>query len=99
MIKGWLDAAGKTHEQVYDVAWSGGPTPRWTTFDAKLLGVELPKDVPATTFATGSSQQREVSRFHIGSWQIGQLSNLRPSATALTAAGRRSDDADPGRAP
>jgi Protein of unknown function (DUF3604) len=24
VIKGWLDAAGKTHEQVYDVAWSGG---------------------------------------------------------------------------
>jgi Protein of unknown function (DUF3604) len=102
LIKGWLDAAGKTHEQVYDVAWSGGrkpgrdgklppvgtvnvteatytnaigapyltafwkdpafdpaqrafyyvrvieiPTPRWTTFDAKLLGVALPKDVPA----------------------------------------------------
>ena len=23
MIKGWVDAAGKTHEQVYDVAWSG----------------------------------------------------------------------------
>ncbi len=104
VIKGWLDAAGKTHEQVYDVAWSGGrkpgrdgtlppvgntvnvteatytnaigapyltafwrdpafdpeqrafyyvrvieiPTPRWTTFDAKLLGVALPKDVPAS---------------------------------------------------
>ena len=23
VIKGWLDAAGKTHEKVYDVAWSG----------------------------------------------------------------------------
>lgn len=23
MIKGWLDAEGKTHEQVYDLAWSG----------------------------------------------------------------------------
>jgi hypothetical protein len=22
------------------------PTPRWTTFDAKIFGVELPKDVP-----------------------------------------------------
>ncbi len=102
VIKGWMDAAGKTHEKVYDVAWSGGrkpgangklppvgntvnikeasytnsigapilsaywkdpafnpsekafyyvrvveiPTPRWTTFDAKIFGVELPKDVP-----------------------------------------------------
>ena len=24
IIKGWLDAKGKTHEKVYDVAWSGG---------------------------------------------------------------------------
>jgi Protein of unknown function (DUF3604) len=104
VIKGWLDASGKTHEQVYDVAWSGGrnpgrdgrlpavgntvdvqdasysntigapyltahwkdprfdpdqrafyyvrvleiPTPRWTTYDAKQLGVRLQDDVPAT---------------------------------------------------
>ena len=104
VVKGWLDAQGKTYEKVYDVAWSGKrkpgkkgklppvgntvdvknasytnaigavalesywkdpafdpkqrafyyvrvleiPTPRWTTFDAKLFGVELPKDVPAS---------------------------------------------------
>ena len=23
VIKGWLDASGKTHEKVYDAAWSG----------------------------------------------------------------------------
>jgi hypothetical protein len=27
IIKGWLDANGKTHEKVYDVAWSGGRKP------------------------------------------------------------------------
>jgi hypothetical protein len=27
IIKGWLDADGKTHEKVYDVAWSGDRTP------------------------------------------------------------------------
>jgi hypothetical protein len=104
IIKGWLDAEGKTQEQVYDVAWSGDrkpgadgklppvgntvnveqatytnaigdpvlggywtdtdfdpkqrafyyvrvmeiPTPRWTTIDAKVFGVERPKDVPAS---------------------------------------------------
>jgi hypothetical protein len=104
IVKGWLDAEGKTHEQVYDVAWSGNrkpgsdgklppvgntvnvpeatysnsigavhlsafwkdpvfdpkqrafyyarvleiPTPRWTTFDAKIFKVALPKDVPSS---------------------------------------------------
>jgi hypothetical protein len=104
VIKGWLDADGKAHEHVYDVAWSGSrrpgkdgklpavgntvnvqdasytnaigapyltaywqdprfdpgqrafyyvrvleiPTPRWTTYDAKALGVKLPDDVPAS---------------------------------------------------
>ena len=27
IIKGWLDAKGETHEQVYDVAWSGDRKP------------------------------------------------------------------------
>jgi hypothetical protein len=103
VIKGWVDADGKTHEKIYDVAWSEGrkkvngklpaientvdiktatykntvgainlqtvwtdpdfdathaafyyvrvleiPTPRWTTYDAATLGVDVPKEVPAT---------------------------------------------------
>ena len=105
VVKGWLDADGKTHEKVYDVAWSGQPqagqgwqiaargkhrerercelherdrcalphrligrtlasiqdrrsfyyvrvieipTPRWTTYDARVFGVKLPTDVPAS---------------------------------------------------
>jgi hypothetical protein len=27
VIKGWLDAGGKTHEQIYDLAWSGDRKP------------------------------------------------------------------------
>jgi hypothetical protein len=27
VVKGWLDAKGKTHEKVYDVAWSAGRNP------------------------------------------------------------------------
>ena len=30
LIKGWLDAAGKPHEKVYDVAWSGNRKPEQT---------------------------------------------------------------------
>jgi len=105
IIKGWLDADGKTHEKIYDLAVSDGrkigpegrcktpvgntvnvksasytnaigdpflqafwsdpnfdskqrafyyirvleiPTPRWTVFDAKIFGSELPKDVPTS---------------------------------------------------
>ena len=105
VIKGWLDADGKTRERIWDVAVSGGreigpdgrsrdvvgntvnveeasytnaigsptlggywtdpdfdakqrafyyvrvieiPTPRWTTIDAKVFGVELPNDVPTS---------------------------------------------------
>lgn len=105
IIKGWLDADGKTYEKVYDIAVSNDrridadgrcrtpvgntvnveeatysnaigsvalqahwtdpdfdpaqkafyyvrvieiPTPRWTTIDAKVLGVKRPVDVPAS---------------------------------------------------
>jgi hypothetical protein len=105
IVKGWMDKKGKTHEKVYDVAWSGGrsigpdgklppvgntvdvananwtntigaselatvwtdpsfdpeqsafyytrvieiPTPRWSTYDAFRLGVEIPEGAPTST--------------------------------------------------
>ncbi|MEZ4356165.1 MAG: DUF3604 domain-containing protein [Myxococcota bacterium] len=106
IVKGWLDAAGETHERVYDVAVSGGrrigrdgrarkavgstvdvgsaswsnsigaaaltgfwkdpdfdpaesafyyvrvleiPKPRWTAYDRRFFGVEMPEEVPMTT--------------------------------------------------
>ncbi|MFL0354281.1 DUF3604 domain-containing protein [Xanthomarina sp. GH4-25] len=106
IIKGWVDANGKTHDKIYNVAWSDTenrkldsngllpevgntvdipnasytntigspelktvwtdpdfnaniqafyyvrvleiPTPRWSTYDAKKLGIAPPKDFPAT---------------------------------------------------
>ena len=104
VIKGWLDASGKTHERIFDLACSDDrgidarrcahpvgdtvnvteasydnsigdpflqahwtdeefdptqrafyyvrvleiPTPRWTTFDAKVFGVEIPEGAPTS---------------------------------------------------
>lgn len=106
VVKGWVDASGKVHNKIYNVAWSEPsnrkldskgllpsvgnsvdiknasytndigaselntvwkdpefdptlsafyyvrvleiPTPRWSTYDAKALGIAPPKDFPAT---------------------------------------------------
>jgi len=42
IVKGWLDSSGKTHEKVYDVAWSGGRKPG---ADGKLAPVGNTVDV------------------------------------------------------
>jgi len=47
IIKGWLDAKGELHEQVYDVAWSGGRKP---DANGKLPSVGNTVDVPNATW-------------------------------------------------
>jgi hypothetical protein len=48
IVKGWMDADGKTHEQVYDVAWSDG---RVAGADGKLPSVGSTVDVTNATWA------------------------------------------------
>ncbi len=47
VVKGWVDAAGKTHEAVYDVVWSGDRKPG---ADGKLPAVGSTVDVPNATY-------------------------------------------------
>ena len=47
MIKGWVDAAGATHEKVYDIAWSGG---RKAGPDGKVPAVGNTVDVATATY-------------------------------------------------
>ena len=47
IVKGWMDAAGELHEQVYDVAWSGDRKPG---ADGKLPPVGNTVDVPNATW-------------------------------------------------
>jgi hypothetical protein len=47
VVKGWLDAGGRTHEQVYDVAWSGKRKPG---ADGKLPPVGSTVDVQQATY-------------------------------------------------
>jgi len=47
VVKGWLDAAGKTHEQVYDVAWAGDRKPG---NDGRLPPVGNTVDVAQASF-------------------------------------------------
>ncbi len=59
IIKGWLDAKGETHEQVYDVAWSGDRKP---DKKGKLPPVGDTVDVPNATYTNtiGASELIKV---------------------------------------
>jgi Protein of unknown function (DUF3604) len=48
VVKGWLDAQGETHEQVYDVAWGGDRKPGK---DGKLPSVGSTVDLANATWA------------------------------------------------
>jgi hypothetical protein len=47
VVKGWLDAAGHTHERIYDVAWSGKRQPG---ADGRLPAVGNTVDVERATY-------------------------------------------------
>ncbi|MCP4874368.1 MAG: DUF3604 domain-containing protein, partial [Gammaproteobacteria bacterium] len=47
IIKGWIDSAGKTHEKVYDVAWSDGRKPG---ADGKLPAVGNTVDIASASW-------------------------------------------------
>ena len=55
IVKGWLDAAGKQHEKIYDVAWSGDRKPG---ANGKLPPVGNTVDVKTATYTNtiGSAQ-------------------------------------------
>ena len=59
IIKGWVDAAGKTHEKVHDVIWSGDRKP---DANGKLPAVGNTVDVAKATFTNsiGASEMIAV---------------------------------------
>jgi hypothetical protein len=63
IVKGWVDAAGKTHEKVYDVAW-GDADERRTRRDGKLPPVGNTVDLKTATWRNtiGDPELRRVDR-------------------------------------
>ena len=59
IVKGWLDAKGKTHEMIYDVAWSDNRQPN---ADGKLPPVGNTVDLEAATWTNtiGASELAKV---------------------------------------
>jgi hypothetical protein len=61
IVKGWLDAAGKTHEHVYDVVWSGERKPGK---DGKVPTVGSTVDVANATWTNTIGASELVSVWH-----------------------------------
>lgn len=63
VIKGWVDAEGKTHERVFDVVWSDMDQ-RTVGADGKVPAVGNTVDVPSATWrnSIGASELRTVWR-------------------------------------
>jgi hypothetical protein len=61
IVKGWLDAAGATHEKVYDVAWSDAGT-RKPGADGKLppVGNTVNTAEASYTNTIGASELRQL---------------------------------------
>lgn len=70
IIKGWVDAAGETHEKVYDVVWSGkraiGP-------DGKLPAVGSTVDLARASYTNAIGSPELMAWWRDPDWQRGQL--------------------------
>ena len=69
IIKGWLDKDGQTHEQVYDVAWSGDRKPG---ADGKLPAVGNTVDVKAATYTNSIGAATLTASWTDPSFDAGQ---------------------------
>jgi hypothetical protein len=61
MVKGWLDAGGQLHEQVYNIVWSD-PAKRKLSANGKLPAVGDTVDLTTATYANtiGSAELRTI---------------------------------------
>jgi hypothetical protein len=58
IVKGWMDKAGKTHEKIYDVAWSGERKPGG---DGKLPAVGNTVDVESATWSNSIGEPELIT--------------------------------------